>query len=88
MSGRNASLSVEDRQANHSIDVMGIVTNGEGWKFYKLILEADVYETPTYSIGDLNLLLGRLHYVFQACERNLDIAQDLDIAKDLDIARD
>ena len=82
MSGRNASLSVEDRKANHSIDAMEIVTNGEGWRFYKLILEADVYETPAYSIGDLNLLLGRLHCVFQACERNLDIVKDLDIARD------
>ena len=82
MSVRNASLSVEDRQANRSIDVMGVVNNGEGWKFYKLILEGDVYETPAYSIGDLNLLLGRLHCVFQACERNLDIVKDLDIARD------
>ena len=56
---------MENRQANHSIYVMGIVTNGEGWKFYKFILEGDVYEMPAYSIGDLNLLLGRLHYVFK-----------------------
>ena len=82
MSGRNVSMSVGNRQANHSIDVMGVVNNGEGWKFYKLILEGDVYETPAYSIGDLNLLLGRFHCVFQACERNLDIVKDLDIARD------
>ena len=62
----------KNQQANHSIDVMGIVTNGEGWKFYKLIPEGAVYETAAYSIGDLNLLLGRLHSVFQACEQNLD----------------
>ena len=36
----------KNRQASHSIDVMGIVTNGEGWKFYKLIPEGSVYETP------------------------------------------
>ena len=70
----------KNQQANHSIDVMGIVTNGEGWKFYKLIPEGSVYETPAYSIGDLNLLLERLHHVFQACEWNLDMAKDLDAA--------
>lgn len=54
------------------LDMMGIVTNGEDWKFYKLIPDGAVYETAAYSIGDLNLLLGRLHSVFQMCEQNLD----------------
>ena len=58
-------------QANHSIDVFGIVTNGEGWRFYRLTTTGDVYETPLYSVGDMGLLLGRLRYIFELCEQNL-----------------
>ncbi|HIK32721.1 MAG TPA: hypothetical protein IGS17_04470 [Oscillatoriales cyanobacterium M59_W2019_021] len=61
----------KNQQHNHQIDVLGIVTNGEGWRFYKLAVDRQVYETPLYSIGDLELLLGRLRYVFQLCQQNL-----------------
>jgi hypothetical protein len=61
----------QNRQVQQDIDVLGIVTNGEGWKFYRLIPDGAVYETAAYSIGDMNLLLGRLNYVFQLCEANL-----------------
>lgn len=52
-------------------EIFGIVTNGDSWQFYKLTPKGEVYETPTYSIGDLELLLGRLHHVFHLCEQNL-----------------
>lgn len=61
----------KNQQNNHNIDVLGIVTNGEGWRFYKLAVDRKVYETPLYSIGDMELLLGRLRYVFQLCQQNL-----------------
>jgi hypothetical protein len=61
----------KNQQNRHTIDVLGIVTNGEGWRFYKLAVDGQVYETPLYSIGDMELLLGRLRYIFQLCERNL-----------------
>jgi hypothetical protein len=61
----------QNRQANHNIDVLGIVTNGEGWQFYRLTTTGEVYETPLYSVGDMALLLGRLRYIFQLCEQNL-----------------
>jgi hypothetical protein len=65
----------ENRQTkqkdNHQIDIFGIVTNGNTWQFYKLTPKGEVYETPTYSIGDLELLLGRLHHIFYLCEQNL-----------------
>lgn len=53
-------------------DIFGIVTNGDSWQFYKLTPNGEVYETPTYSIGDLELLLGRLNHVFHLCEQNLN----------------
>jgi hypothetical protein len=62
-----------NQQANHAIDVLGIVTNGEGWRFYKLTVAGEGYETPLYSTGDMERLLGRLRYIFQLCEQNLII---------------
>jgi hypothetical protein len=61
----------QNRQAGHNIDILGIVTNGEGWRFYRLTTTGDVYETPLYSVGDMALLLGRLRYIFKLCEQNL-----------------
>ena len=60
-----------NQQNNHVIDVFGIVTNGEGWRFYQLTVDGKGYETPLYSIGDMERLLGRLRYVFQLCQQNL-----------------
>ncbi|HEY9597306.1 MAG TPA: hypothetical protein V6D33_06510 [Cyanophyceae cyanobacterium] len=60
-----------NQQQHHIIDVLGIVTNGEGWRFYKLAIDGQGYETPLYSIGDMERLLGRLRYVFQLCQQNL-----------------
>lgn len=54
-----------------SIEVFGIVTNGEGWKFYKLTPENQVYETPLYALENLPKILGLLHQIFQDCDRNL-----------------
>ena len=61
----------QNRQVNHNIDVLGMVTNGEGWQFYRLITTGEIYGTPLYSVGDMELLLGRLRYIFELCEQNL-----------------
>jgi hypothetical protein len=62
-----------NQQINKTIDVFGIVTNGEGWKFYKLTFQGEVYETLLYSVLDMEILLGALHYIFQECWQNLGI---------------
>jgi hypothetical protein len=54
--------------AHRPINILGIVTNGATWQFYKLTAAGLVYETPAYSLGDQDLLLGRLRYIFQLCE--------------------
>ncbi len=56
---------------NWVINIFGIVTNGDTWQFYKLTAKGEVYGTSAYSIGDLELLLGRIHHVFHLCEQNL-----------------
>jgi hypothetical protein len=60
-----------NQQINVQAKIYGIVTNGDTWKFYKLDLTGDVYETLPYSISDMPDILGLLRYVFQQCEEVL-----------------
>jgi hypothetical protein len=61
----------ENNQAGKHLDVLGIVTNGQGWVFYKFTLAGKGYETRTYIADDSPQLLGALHYIFQECEKNI-----------------
>jgi hypothetical protein len=61
----------QNRQIHRDVDVLGIVTNGVSWQFYRLIADGQVYESAAYSTGDMNWLLGRLRYIFELCEQNL-----------------
>ncbi|MGA1601508.1 MAG: hypothetical protein ACO4CG_04370 [Prochlorothrix sp.] len=67
----------QNQRQGRDISVFGIVTNGEGWRFYRLDPQPDdraiVYETPLYSTGDMENLLGRLRQVFRWCAENLPI---------------
>ncbi|MEB3231478.1 MAG: hypothetical protein VKJ64_10745 [Leptolyngbyaceae bacterium] len=58
-------------QVGNNFTVYGIVTNGEGWKFYRLQANGEVWETLLSGIGEMAILLGRLRGFFHACERNL-----------------
>jgi hypothetical protein len=60
-----------NQRLNNHFDIYGIVTNGEGWKFYHLNLQGEVSESLLHGIGEMSLLLGYLRGVFQLCERNL-----------------
>jgi len=61
----------QNQQHDQSIDVFGIVTNGNTWQFYRLTTVNLGWESPAHSTGDLPLLLGRLSYVFELCQANL-----------------
>jgi hypothetical protein len=62
----------QNRKVDRDIDVLGIVTNGTSWQFYKLTPAGPLYESPPYSTGDTPMLLGRLRYIFELCEQNLN----------------
>jgi hypothetical protein len=66
-----AACQWSNRQIDRAIDVFGIVTNGEGWKFYRLLLTGAVEETDLYSIQNIEAVLGVLRLIFAACEQNL-----------------
>lgn len=55
-----------------TIPIYGIVTNGEGWKFYRLRTSGEVDESLLSGIGDMAMLLGRSRLFFQLCQENLD----------------
>ena len=59
------------QQQGKEIDSYGIVTNGEGWKFYRLAVNGEVGETLLTGVGDMPMLLGRLRVFFELCEQNL-----------------
>ena len=58
-------------QNDRQIDVFGVVTNGEVWKFYTLTVNGDAYETLPYSLNDPPAILGMLHAIFLRCEQNV-----------------
>lgn len=62
-----------NQQLGKLIPIYGIVTNGEGWKFYQLSIKNDVSESLLYGIGDMSSLLGRLRAFFGLCAQNIDL---------------
>jgi len=58
-------------QLGKQIDIFGIVTNGEVWKFYKLSFDGKIYETLPHSLGETKNVLGILDNIFSGCEENL-----------------
>jgi len=61
-----------NQQIGKNIDVLGIVTNGSTWNFYKLTPEGQVYESLPYALGTIAQILGLLNYVFEQCQQNLN----------------
>jgi hypothetical protein len=60
-----------NRQLGREIAIYGIVTNGEGWKFYRLMVDGSVSESLLHGIGEMSILLGILRVFFGLCEQNL-----------------
>ncbi|MEA5450662.1 hypothetical protein VB780_18935 [Leptolyngbya sp. CCNP1308] len=60
-----------NHQLSRAMDIYGIVTNGEGWKFYRLTLDGEVSESLLHGIGEMPTLLGLLRVFFGLCYGNL-----------------
>ena len=58
-------------QLDKKIDVFGVVTNGDLWRFYKLTLHGQAFESLPYALGDPGKVLGLLHAVLSQCEAQL-----------------
>ena len=60
-----------NQQIARSVDVLGILSNGSSWQFYRLTPSGEVFESSAYSTGDMEFLLARLRFVFEICEQSL-----------------
>jgi hypothetical protein len=60
-----------NHQLGKAVDIYGVVTNGEGWKFYRLTLGGEVSESLMSGANEMSLLLGQLRAFFKMCEQNL-----------------
>ena len=61
-----------NRQIGRDLTIYGIVTNGEGWKFYRLESDGQVAESLLHGIGEMSILLGLIRTFFELCEQNLN----------------
>ena len=60
-----------NQQRGKLVDIYGIVSNGQGWQFYKFDINGHLFESTLYSINQPDTILGILDYVFTQCEQNL-----------------
>ena len=58
-------------QSGYSVDIYGIVSNGQGWVFYRLTTENEVFVSGLFTTEDLPKLLGVLDFVCAACAQNV-----------------
>ena len=65
-----AAFRWNNRQRNIDIEVFGIVSNGQIWRFYKLTLEGDILKTGSYTTEFLPELLGVLDMICANCAKN------------------
>ncbi len=55
----------------HETEVYGIVSNGQGWIFYRLTRTPEVFISGLFTTNDLPKLLGALNHVCEACAANV-----------------
>ena len=60
-----------NQQINQTLTVFGIVTNGDGWQFYKFTSDRKIYETELYGMVHLDLIIAILRHIFAQCETQL-----------------
>ena len=60
-----------NRQVGREMAIYGIVTNGDGWRFYQLDANGNVLESALFAIVEIQNVMGALSYVFGKCEENL-----------------
>ena len=70
-----AACRWNNQQRGQDRDVYGIVSNGQGWQFYKLALSGDIFATELYTTAFLPQLLGALDYICAECAKNVPAVQ-------------
>lgn len=65
-------VAAQKLNGNAAVAVYGIVTDGELWKFGKLVNSTFTSNIDGYTVGDLASLFGALNFIFQAVSSNGD----------------
>ena len=60
-----------NRRDGHETEIHGIVSNGQGWVFYRLTRTPQVWVSGLFTMNDLPRLLGVLDLVCAACAANI-----------------
>ena len=55
----------------HDTEVHGIVSNGQGWVFYRLTRTPEVFVSGLFTMNRLPELLGAIDHVIAACADNI-----------------
>lgn len=58
-------------QPQHQFPIYGIVTNAKSWQFYYLDVDKNCYGSLVYSESNMSDILGILHKILTACEKNI-----------------
>jgi hypothetical protein len=64
-----------NRQRSVDPVVYGIVTNGQGWQFYRLSQTGELFASGLYAITALPVLLGILDHICADCARSVGCAR-------------
>jgi len=64
-------IAAQRLNAELTITIFGIVSNGDRWQFGKLEAEVFTKDNTPYSIYELDKLFAAVNYVFQQCELQL-----------------
>ena len=57
----------------HDLETHGIVSNGQGWVFYRLTRTPEVFVSGLFTMNDMPKLLGALDHVIAACADNIPV---------------
>ena len=63
-----ALLAAQQINQSETLILYGIVSNGDGWQFGRLVENNFVRDTRTFGISDLDELFGALQFVFEAAK--------------------
>ena len=55
----------------HDLEIHGIVSNGQGWVFYRLTRTPEVFVSGLFTMNDLPKLLGAINHVIATCAANI-----------------
>ena len=70
-----AQMHLAQELSNHEYRIYGIVSNGDVWQFAYLEQNTLTQNSYSLNINDLQRLCDTLYFVFETCEKQLNVTQ-------------